>query len=51
MLSNVGVNQVSRNRRYLVEACLAELPLHIVFIRKAKGLDIGSACGQLGAAA
>src|SRR5207247_2436949 len=44
MLRQVGEDQVRGDRRHLVEARLAELPLHVVLLREAEaamGLDAG----------
>ena len=36
MLRYITENQVSRNRRNLVESCFSEFTLHVIFLRKPK---------------
>ena len=40
MLRHIAQDQVRRDRRHLVEPCLAELALDVVFARKAEAANV-----------
>src|SRR4051812_5110620 len=48
MLGDVAQDQVGGNRRHLVQACLAELAFHVVFVGKAEtAMELDAGIGRL----